>query len=54
MLNKGKHNIVDQHPEVVKELSELLDKYMREGRSTSGSIQKNEPEGWGMNKERKD
>lgn len=35
-------NVYDQHPEVVKEMRALLVKYIREGRSTPGAVQKND------------
>ena len=38
---KEQHNIYEQHPEVVKELKELLTKYVKEGRSMPGIPQKN-------------
>ncbi|MDR0332845.1 MAG: arylsulfatase [Dysgonamonadaceae bacterium] len=37
-------NLQDQYPEVVKELKALLTKYINDGRSTPGAIQKNEGE----------
>ncbi|MEO9572293.1 MAG: arylsulfatase [Polaribacter sp.] len=39
---KEKKNIASKYPEKVKELKELLIKQIREGRSTSGKIQKND------------
>lgn len=36
-----RHNVQAQHPEIVSRLVKLLDKYVREGRSTPGSPQKN-------------
>jgi len=36
-----KINVADQHPDVVKELKELLASYVRNGRSTPGPVQKN-------------
>lgn len=42
-----KENVYARHPEIVKELRNLLVKYIKEGRSTPGAIQKNEgPEIW--------
>lgn len=35
-------NMYSEYPEIVKELKELLQKYIREGRSTPGSIQTND------------
>lgn len=35
-------NVYSDHPEIVKELKELLQKYIREGRSTPGSMQAND------------
>jgi hypothetical protein len=37
-----KNNVQGEHPEVVKHLVSLLEKYVKEGRSTSGAIQKND------------
>ena len=37
-------NLIDQHPTVVEELTELMAKYIREGRSTPGEPQQNEGE----------
>ena len=37
-------NVQDQYPEVVKELTELLEDYIAKGRSTPGAPQKNEGE----------
>ncbi|MEM7512916.1 MAG: arylsulfatase, partial [Bacteroidota bacterium] len=37
-------NLVDTYPEVVEELTALMKKYIEEGRSTPGTIQKNEGE----------
>jgi arylsulfatase A-like enzyme len=39
-----KINLQAEHPEIVKELTELLKKYIEEGRSTPGTPQKNEGE----------
>ena len=39
-----KENLVEQHPEVVDRLTKLMEKYIREGRSTPGSPQQNEGE----------
>lgn len=40
-------NVCAEHPEVVNELRALLVKYIKEGRSTSGTVQKNDgPETW--------
>lgn len=36
------HNLVDEYPDKVKELKDLLTKYVREGRSTPGKSQKND------------
>ena len=36
-------NLADQNPEIVEELSSLLEKYIKEGRSTPGPIQENVP-----------
>jgi arylsulfatase A-like enzyme len=38
-----RENLVELHPELVEELSTLLEKYVREGRSTPGAVQKNVP-----------
>ena len=35
-------NVYREHPEIVKELKQLLQKYIREGRSTPGSNQTND------------
>ncbi len=37
-----KENVQDKHPEVVKKLTTLLKKYIEDGRSTPGKIQKND------------
>lgn len=37
-------NVIDQHPDIVKELSESLTRYIKEGRSTEGSPQTNQPD----------
>jgi len=37
-----KENVHDQHPEVVKRLTALLDRYVAQGRSTPGAPQQNE------------
>ncbi len=40
-------NVYDKHPEIVKELTILLTKYIKDGRSTKGEIQTNEgPKHW--------
>lgn len=40
-------NVYDRHPEIVKELKDLLTRYVKEGRSTPGAPQKNDgPEYW--------
>jgi len=40
-------NVQDKHPEIVKELTQLLTKYIKEGRSTNGINQTNEgPSYW--------
>jgi len=39
-----KVNLQDKYPDVVKELSDLLKKYVEEGRSTPGKPQKNDGE----------
>ena len=37
----------DKHPEIVKELTDLLTKYIQDGRSTQGTTQTNEgPKYW--------
>ena len=42
-----KNNVYAEHPEVVKELKDLMIKYVKEGRSTPGTPQKNDgPEVW--------
>ena len=42
-----KNNVYAEHPEVVKELKDLMIKYVKEGRSTPGASQKNDgPEVW--------
>ncbi len=42
-----KNNVYAEHPEVVKELKDLMIKYVKEGRSTPGAPQKNDgPEVW--------
>ena len=38
---RERHNVQDQHPEVVRELRTLLDNYIENGRSTPGSPQAN-------------
>ncbi len=44
-------NIAGDHPEIVKELKELLNRYIREGRSTPGPSMENTPaENWPENK----
>ena len=37
-----RRNQFAEHPEVVRELKELLEKYKRDGRSTPGAPQKND------------
>ncbi len=37
-----RHNVIADHPEIVRELSELLEKYVTSGRSTPGEAQQNE------------
>ncbi|TCD46348.1 hypothetical protein D3X11_02670 [Streptococcus sp. X16XC17] len=37
------HNVIDQHPEIVAELSKSLADYIKNGRSTPGQPQSNEP-----------
>lgn len=39
-----KNNVEKDHPEIVKELTALLEKYIKEGRSTSGPVQSNDVE----------
>jgi arylsulfatase A len=39
---KEEKNVQAVHPEIVKRLTELLEKYVREGRSTPGKTQKND------------
>ena len=42
-----KHNLVSEYPEKVRELTRLLTKIVKEGRSTPGKLQKNDgPEIW--------
>lgn len=42
-----KNNVYAEHPEVVQELKDLMIKYVKEGRSTPGTSQKNDgPEVW--------
>jgi len=42
-----KHNLINEYPEKVKELTDLLTKVVKEGRSTPGITQKNDgPEIW--------
>jgi hypothetical protein len=36
-------NLYEQYPDVVKEMSDLMEKYIRDGRSTEGPLQKNVP-----------
>ena len=38
----NKNNLVNSNPEKVKELKQLLNKYITDGRSTPGSKQKND------------
>ncbi|MDR1720601.1 MAG: arylsulfatase [Dysgonamonadaceae bacterium] len=46
-VDKGeKMNLQDKFPEVVAELKALLTKYIKEGRSTPGAIQKNDKYPW--------
>lgn len=35
------HNVVDEHPQIVAELTALMEKYVRQGRSTPGAPQAN-------------
>ena len=35
-------NVQDKHPDIVKRMTELLEKYAADGRSTPGSVQKND------------
>ena len=37
-----KQNVQDQHPEIVRRLTKLLEKYVADGRSTPGAFQKND------------
>ena len=37
-----RHNLYGEHPEVVKRLKALLEKYNRDGRSTPGPTQPND------------
>jgi len=37
-----RRNLYGEHPEVVRELKELLEKYNRDGRSTPGAAQRND------------
>ena len=37
-----KNNVYQEHPEVVQELKQLLQKYIQDGRSTPGTVQKND------------
>ncbi len=39
-----KHNVFDKHPEIVKRLTALMEKYVADGRSTPGKPQKNDVE----------
>jgi arylsulfatase A-like enzyme len=41
-------NLMESQPEVTKELVELMTSYVAKGRSVPGSVQKNEPAGWGL------
>lgn len=44
---REQHNLQAEHPEVVEELRDLLEQYIRNGRSTPGEPQKNDgPEVW--------
>ena len=36
------NNVVSEHPEIVKELTDLMEKYIRDGRSTAGIVQAND------------
>lgn len=36
-------NVIDKHPDIVKELTEILAEQVKNGRSTEGKTQKNEP-----------
>lgn len=38
------HNVADQHPDVVRRMTRLLEKYVAQGRSTPGSLQPNDTE----------
>lgn len=38
------HNVIEDHPEIVKTLSESLARYIKEGRSTEGVLQTNQPD----------
>lgn len=38
-----KNNVIEKYPEVVKELTEVLAKYIKDGRSTEGKPQENQP-----------
>ena len=38
------NNVITDHPEIVQELVETLSKYVKEGRSTEGVIQANQPD----------
>jgi len=37
------NNVIDDHPEIVKELTSALAEYVKTGRSTEGEVQENEP-----------
>ena len=41
-----KENVYQDHPEVVKRLTKLLTKYVKNGRSTPGTPQKNDGGNW--------
>ncbi|MBT8306559.1 MAG: arylsulfatase [Maribacter sp.] len=44
-----KTNLFGQHPEIEKDLGELMLQYIENGRSTPGEQQKNDPENYGSN-----
>lgn len=47
MILQKQRMYIAEHPEIVKELRELIVKYVKEGRSTSGAPKKNDgPEVW--------
>ena len=37
------NNLIEKHPDVVQELTDLLAQQIRDGRSTPGSVQRNDP-----------